>query len=157
MSTRTFIPAMQKQRRAWRAAEHGFTLIELMIVIAIVGILASVALPSYAEYLVRGRLVGATTQLAALQLRMEQYYQDHRTYVGGPCADGVQVDSFSLSCTIPSDDAYTITASGHDSAAGFVYATDSNGHQLTLGLPASWGGAPNNGYPCWVTRRGMTC
>ena len=62
------------------AAAWGFTLIELMIVIAVVAILAAVALPAYGDYLRRGQLPEAFTNLADLRVKMEQYYQDNRSY-----------------------------------------------------------------------------
>ena len=53
--------------------------------------------------------------------------------------------------------AYTITATGQNSAAGFVYTIDNTGTERTNGVPAAWGSVPAAGYGCWVTKRGETC
>ena len=58
----------------------GFTLIEVMITIAIVAILAAVALPNYSAYITRGKIAEATSALLAMRTKMEQYWQDNRTY-----------------------------------------------------------------------------
>ena len=70
---------------------RGFTLIELMIAVAIVAILTMVAVPSYSSYIMRGHLADATSGLAAMRAQMERHYQDNRSYatVGTfttPCA-----------------------------------------------------------------------
>ena len=62
------------------ATARGFTLIEVMITVAIVAILAGIALPSYNDYLRRGQLPEAFTNLADFRVKMEQYYQDNRSY-----------------------------------------------------------------------------
>src|SRR5258708_6947981 len=63
----------------------GFTLIEVMIVVAIVGVLAAIALPNYSDYVKRSKIIEATSVLSDLRVRYEQFFLDNRTYTGG-CA-----------------------------------------------------------------------
>ena len=59
---------------------RGFSLIELLVAVAIVSILASIAIPGYRDYVRRGKLAEAYTNLASQRVKMEQFYQDTRTY-----------------------------------------------------------------------------
>ena len=77
--------------------QRGFTLIELMIVIAVIAILAAIALPSYNDYIRRGKIAEGTSGLADLRVKMEQWYQDNRTYVGGPCTTTSRYFTFACS------------------------------------------------------------
>jgi prepilin-type N-terminal cleavage/methylation domain-containing protein len=134
----------------------GFTLIEMMIVVAIIGILAAVALPSYLDYLRRGKLVDGTNALAALRAKMEQSYQDNRSYDAktSPCKSAIaDAGAFALTCSVDTS-TYKITATGSGSVSGFTYTIDQDGLMNTTALPASWGSATNG---CWIMRKGGTC
>jgi prepilin-type N-terminal cleavage/methylation domain-containing protein len=60
--------------------QAGVTLIELLIVIAIIGIISAIALPAYRDYVIRGQLTDSQASLGATRTRLEQYYQDNRSY-----------------------------------------------------------------------------
>src|SRR5438552_19023247 len=68
----------------------GFTLIEVMITVAVIAILAAVALPNYFDYVTRSRIVEAKTNLADMRTRLEQYFLDNRAYPAAciPSANG---------------------------------------------------------------------
>lgn len=136
----------------------GFTLIELMVAVAIVALLASLAMPSYADYVTRGRIADATSTLTAMRARMEVYYMDNRTYLNGPCtaADAKKGKGFSYDCTVKKD-SYLLSATGSGATAGFVFTLDESGRERTTGLPSSWGTVPTGGQVCWVTRKGAAC
>jgi prepilin-type N-terminal cleavage/methylation domain-containing protein len=142
---------------------RGFTLIELMITVAVVAILAAVAYPSYRNYILRGQLVDATNGLSALRANMERYFQDNRTYAStgaftSPClvsASSLVVGSFQLSCAAPPDNVtFTLQAVGSGSTNGFVFTVDQNGTQSsTVTGVSGWNSCAN----AWVTRAGQTC
>ena len=70
---------------------QGFTLIEVMITVAIVGILAAIALPSYIDFVTRGKLIDGTTKLGDFRSKMEKYFMDNRTYL----------DTLGAGCGVP--------------------------------------------------------
>ena len=78
-----------KLYRSSRQASFGFTLIELMIVVAIIGIIAAVAYPSYQEYVRNAKRADAETALMELAHFMERYYPANGRYVDG---DGDEPD-----------------------------------------------------------------
>jgi type IV pilus assembly protein PilE len=61
-------------------SQHGFTLIELMIVVAIVGIITSFAVPGYSDYVVRAKRQLAEHKLLEIASRQEQHMLDNKTY-----------------------------------------------------------------------------
>jgi len=61
----------------------GFTLIELMITIVIVAILASIAIPSYRQYVIRGNRTAAQAVMMELATRQQQYFVANRVYAEG--------------------------------------------------------------------------
>lgn len=90
-----------------RANQRGFTLIELMITVAVIGILAAVAYPSYTQYIVRANRSAAQSFMFSVNNKQEQYMLDARNYAGG---GSVLTD---LALTLPSEVSgkYTITVS----------------------------------------------
>lgn len=136
---------------------RGFTLIEVMVTVAIIGILAAVALPSYKAYVVRGKIPEATAGLATRQVRLEQFFQDRRTYVGAPdCnADSSSSKYFNFSCSASSASAFVLQAVGKDSMAGFTYTINEAGVKTSAALPSGWSTpSPNT---CWALKQDGSC
>ena len=76
--------------------EHGFTLVELMIVVIIVGILAAVAIPMYRGATERAKASEAESALGAVRSAMRVYYAEHGTYASGSFTDGALVTNGSV-------------------------------------------------------------
>ncbi len=72
-----------------RRPAYGFTLIELMIVVAIVAILASIALPSYTSYVARARRADARTQLLQAAQFMQRFYAANDQYLQDRAGNGI--------------------------------------------------------------------
>jgi len=154
-------------RTTSRYAARGFTLIEVMIVVAIVAILAAVAIPSYRDYILRGQLVDAATLLSTFRGNMERYFQDNRTYAATgafnpPCSAAIPVaqrtqGNFVVSCvpTATPDRSYLLVATGTGATVGFVYTVDQQDNRVTTSVGASWPTpVPNT---CWVMKKGQAC
>jgi type IV pilus assembly protein PilE len=147
-------PPIRPPAPAARAA--GFTLIELMIAVAIVSILVAVALPAYNQYVVRGNVPQATSRLATLQVQMEQFFQDNRTYVGAPgCTADTSNRYFDFSCSAQTATTFTLQAVGKGSMAGFTYTVNQQNQRASASLPSGWTApSPNN---CWAIRKDGAC
>ena len=94
-----------------KKTSRGFTLIELMIVIAIIGILASVAYPSYTRSVQKSKRADGIGGLLPLAGRMEEFYMNANTYDGATVANPTSPDGYyTLSITEQTDFGYTLTA-----------------------------------------------
>lgn len=119
-----------------------------MITVAIIGILAAVALPSYRDYVRRGQLPEAFASLSDYRIKLEQYFQDYKSYGttnGGACANGTGAPAwanfvpagaknFTFSCVVNglNPPAYLLTATGSGGlVVGHVYTVDQSNAQQT--------------------------
>jgi type IV pilus assembly protein PilE len=124
----------------------GVTLMELLTVIAIIGILAGIAVPAYLDNVRRGQVEEATGVLSQGRVTTEQFFLDNRTFDGAPCP--VDTDHFAVTCE---NDAttYTITATGIGSISDFIYDINERNQRNTT---SPWG----NGA-CWIMKKGQSC
>ena len=143
---------------------RGFTLLEVMITVAIVGILAAIALPSYSDYVMRSKIIDGTTKLGDFKAKMDKYFLDNRTYLNGaacgvtPLAASAS-DYFQITCG-PPDAAPTATtfiarATGipaNGMSASFIYRVNERNLKDSAG-PAGWVSSAT----CWAVRKDGSC
>jgi type IV pilus assembly protein PilE len=134
-------------RRPHRASSHapqqGFSLIELMIVVAIIAIIASIALPSYNEHMRKARRAAGTACLVQSAQQMERFYTTNLTYVGSPAAftcDGDTDDFYTVTRTAVAARTFTLSAApgGRQSGDGCGTLTLNQQGTRTPGTAGCW-------------------
>jgi type IV pilus assembly protein PilE len=155
-----------KTRNVKQLNAAGFTLIEVMITVAVISILAAVALPQYFDYVTRSRLVEAKTSLVDMRTRLEQFFLDNRTYptsciAAGAAPSAVQINLpanakfFTVTCSNLSATSYTVTATGTGSMTGFVFTINQANARVTTGVKSGW--TTPNPNTCWASRKNGDC
>ncbi len=115
----------------------GFTLIELMIVVAIMGIIASIAYPSYNEYVLRAKRGDAKTALLSVQLAQEKWRANHVTYgslanigIASTSPDSHYAIAIPEAAPPPDDTSYLVTATPappHSDSSCGTFAVNQDG------------------------------
>jgi type IV pilus assembly protein PilE len=136
---------------------RGFTIIEILIVVAVIGILSAIAFPSYNNYVMRSKISEAVGNLSDMRAKMEQYFLDNRTYVNA-CEAGTVAPLptgkyFSYACSNLTGSTYKVTATGMAEMSAFVFSIDQNNVRATEGVPAGWTASAS----CWVLRKDGAC
>lgn len=108
---------------------HGFTLIELMIVVTVIGILAAIAYPSYQDYIRRARRIEAQSVMMDIQLMQEKYRINHVSYGGLADLGTFPSDYYSFAISGNTVSAYTITATAK---SGTSQASDTGCTSMTV-------------------------
>ena len=148
------------QYPATTRSTQGFTLIEILIVMAIMGFLTAVAYPAYSDYSARGRMAEGASALANLRLQTEQTYQNTRSYAaaGSPCTNAAPTNKyFTFACSDLAATTYTWTATnkanvGLGSASSYTYTVNENGSKKTLAYEGS-----TININCWQTSHSTSC
>jgi type IV pilus assembly protein PilE len=124
----------------------------------IIAILASIGIPSYRDYVTRAKLAEAYATLAAQRVKLEQFYQDLRTY-NGACAVGTAAPPmtgkyFNYGCAL-ADQTYTLTATGiaSEGVGGFTFTIDQNNNRATTAVPSGWTAQAT----CWIRNKTGDC
>jgi len=139
---------------------RGFTALEVLVAVTIVGVLASLVVPSYGTYMARSRVLDAAMRLGDQRARMEQYFLDRRSYVDAagscgatPLASGAG-DAFDVACSATTS-TYRVTATGRAAGgmAGFAYTVDETGARATVSVPQGW----TRTIDCWTARPDGSC
>jgi type IV pilus assembly protein PilE len=142
----------------------GFTLIEILMVVALIGILAAIAIPSYNGYIIRGKLVDATTQLSDVRIKLEQHFQDNRAYnyadgtvtppIVSPCPAATKF--FTFTCA-PTATTYLVTAAskanqGLGAAGDYTYTINESNVKATTKFAGQ-----SSSAACWLMKKGDSC
>jgi type IV pilus assembly protein PilE len=154
------LKSFPRKQRAVIRPDNGFTLIELMITLAVVAILAAIAYPSYTQFIQRGKIVEGLGELSTLRVRLEQYYQDNRNYGSTASACGIAMPSkptFTFTCAWgagATSQSFVAKATGLASGGmnGFTFTVNESNAQATTAFEGSAVTAA-----CWMKKRGETC
>jgi len=147
-------------------SQNGFTLIEMMIVVAIIGILAAIAIPNYQDYVRKSRRTDATIAISKIQQAQEKWRANNSSYTATLSDLGITNTTeggyYTLSLSGASATGYTVLATAvngksqqSDSNCKILAAQTSNGNIKTTGATNTAGVTTNLGQSntdpnrCW--------
>ena len=108
----------------------GFTLIELMITIAIIGVIAGIAIPAYNGYIITARMAEADNNLSAIRLAQEEFFLENNRYFEGANTAAIQADCYDLWKASNGSDGYNFVYVVTLSSGWTAKATGQNGKKV---------------------------
>ena len=135
--------------------QGGFTLIELMITIVVVGILTSIAVPAYTDHIVTGKIAQGVGALSEAKVRMEQVFNSERAYDCTLKFDPIfHGTPFTVAVSDCSATTFTMTATGKSDSgmSGYTYTINQSGDKTST-TPAV-----ASSQACWLkSKRATSC
>lgn len=128
---------------------RAFTLIEVMIAVAVIGILAAIALPSYSQYMQRTHRSEGAAALTEYNSKMAHYYLDNNNYGAvGKCSATIPfpvTKYMTFDCDVVTTQTYTAKATGTGDIATTTFTIDQADARVTTAFPGRSAAAA-----CWL-------
>ncbi len=145
---------MVQKLRERSSGESGFTLVELLVVMLILGLLAAIAIPSFFNQRDKAKDADAKAGVRTAQTAIESYATDNGgSYLGATAADLEAIETTLVDVNLQdptalADDAYTVTVIAEDTENEFSITRASSGdvsYTCVVGAPAKQAGCPTGG------------
>jgi type IV pilus assembly protein PilA len=134
-----------------KKVQQGFTLIELMIVVAIIGILAAIAIPAYQDYTIRAQVSEGLNLAAGAKAAVTEFYQDRGVY---------PTDNVEAGLSVPTDiegnyvTSVAATVAGGQGRITVTYGGAAPAHATIAGQTITLTATDNNGSVSWLCQSG---